>query len=685
MSPENKSASWWFMIGLVVTLLVCLLLGVFGVGAYRLWMTWSRRLRDAAKVQSTSIPLEPSATAQGFDARTILPTVDADGHLAQATLEQLSTIIVPINDPIDLAERFKGLEGIPEVVVQEAEPIPLGSVERFWVSDNDENLNFQVDAELVYATDHVYFWVEQGVNYDFDEAVALIDTFENDIYPTNRTFFGSEWRPGVDGDPHLYVLYAHGLGNSVAGYFGSNDEFSPRVHEYSNAHEMFYISADHLSLSQAFTYGVLAHEFQHMIHWYRDANESTWMNEGFSELAALLNGYYEGGFDFLYATDPDLALSFWPGSGNSGPHYGQAFLFVTYFLDRFGPEVTQELIAHDANGLKSIDQVLLAMGVVDPKTGEIITANEIYRDWAAALWLQDPTVDDGRYGYRSYHPPSPRTSMRIEDCPTEARSGEVNQYGLDYIVLRCEGDYVLEFQGVRAVPVVPADPHSGKFAFWSNRGDTSNMILTRAFDFTTAVNPIALDYWTWYDIEEGWDYVYVEVSDDGGGTWEIMETPSGTGENPSGNSYGWGYTGPSGGGDGRWIQERVDLSAYAGGQVLIRFEYVTDAAVNGEGFLLDDVSIEAIEYAEDFEEGDGGWEAHGFARIYNYLPQTYRVVIIEDGVETRVLDLPLDDDQHGEIEFSIGDKVDQAVVIVIGTSRYTWQEAPYAIQILSTP
>jgi hypothetical protein len=615
----------------------------------------------------------------------MIPTLVPDQNLARTTLEQLSTIIVPINDPITLAERFKGLEDIPEVVARDAEPIPLGSVERFWVSDNDENRNFQIDAELVYETDHVYFWVEQGVEYDFDEAAALVEAFENEIYPTNRAFFGSEWSPGVDGDPHLYILYAHGLGNSVAGYFGSNDEFSPLVHEYSNAHEMFYISADHVRLSRAFTYGVLAHEFQHMIHWYRDANESTWMNEGFSELAALLNGYYEGGFDFNYATDPDLTLSFWPGSGNSGPHYGQAFLFVTYFLDRFGAEVTQALIAHDANGLKSVDQVLSTMEVVDPMTERVVTADDVYRDWAAALWLQNPDVGDGRYAYRSYQPPSPRTSMRVEDCPTGPSSAEVSQYGLDYILVRCEGDYVLEFQGVSAIPVVPADPHSGKFSFWSNRGDTSDMTLTRAFDLTAASEPVTLDYWTWFDIEEGWDYVYVEASVDGGETWEILKTPSGTDENPSGNSYGWGYTGPSGGGDGRWIQEQVDLSAYVGQQVRIQFEYVTDAAVNGEGFLLDDVSIDAIGYEEDFEEGDGGWEARGFARIYNFLPQTYRVVVIEEGAHTRLSELPLDERQHGEVELEFGKGVDQVVVVVIGTSRHTWQEAPYTIQISAAP
>ena len=48
--------------------------------------------------------------------------------------------------------------------------------------------------------------------------------------------------------------------------------------------------------------------------------------------------------------------------------------------------------------------------------------------------------------------------------------------------------------------------------------------------------------------------------------------------------------------------EEVDLSQFAGQKVQIRFEYITDAAVNGEGFLLDDVQIDAINYQEDFED-----------------------------------------------------------------------------------
>lgn len=51
----------------------------------------------------------------------------------------------------------------------------------------------RLKTTLQYMTAHVYFWVQNGVClYDTQEMKALIDTFENKIYPTNREFFGSE-------------------------------------------------------------------------------------------------------------------------------------------------------------------------------------------------------------------------------------------------------------------------------------------------------------------------------------------------------------------------------------------------------------------------------------------------------------------------------------------------------------
>ena len=595
------------------------------------------------------------------------------------TLRTLEDTIVPINDLVELAQRLEGKQNIPETLPPPAAPFKVGDRKKFWATNTDTNENFQVDATLRYVTDHVYFWVQDDVRYDENDMKDLVDTFEQKIYPTDREFFGTEWTPGIDGDPHLYILYATNLGNSLAGYFSSADEYSPEAHEYSNGHEMFLLSADNVSLDEEFARSVLAHEFQHMIHWFRDRNEETWMNEGFSEVAAFLNGYDVGGADFVYAGDPDIQLTDWPsGIENTTPHYGAAFLYLTYFLDRFGEDATKALVAEPENGMVGIDKVLADSGAKDAATGQPISADDVFLDWEVASFLQDGNVGDGRYTYHNYpSAPQPNETESIDSCPSDAQTREVSQYGADYIRIECSGDYTLHFEGSVQVGVVPADPHSGDYMFWSNQGDESDMTLTRSFDFTGQSGDLTLQYWTWYDLEEDYDYLYLEASQDGGKTWEILTTPSGTGDDPSGNSYGWGYNGKSGGGeDAEWIEEQVDISQFAGKQVMLRFEYVTDAAVNGRGLLLDDISVPQIDYSSDFEQDEGGWEGEGFARIQNSLPQTFRLALISENGDTTVQNITLSADNSADIPIQ-----GNSVLVVTGTTRFTREKAAYRFTI----
>jgi hypothetical protein len=243
---------------------------------------------------------------------------------------------------------------------------------------------------------------------------------------------------------------------------------------------------------------------------------------------------------------------------------------------------------------------------------------------------------------------------------------------VDYIRIKCHGDHTLHFEGSTQVGVLPTDPFSGLYAYWSNKGDESDMTLTKVFDFTDHDGPLTLSYWTWYDIEEDWDYLYLEASLDGE-NWQIINTPSGTAENPIGANYGWGYTGIS----PDWIKEDVDISQYAGQKVQLRFEYITDAAVNGEGLLLDNVSIPEIDYFTDFEDDNGDWESAGFVRIQNVLPQDFRVALISHGQTTTVEHIPLTTDNVANIPLHIGGDIDEVVLVVTGTTRYTRQPAAY--------
>lgn len=663
----------WLIIGIVAAVLLVACIACSAITGFSfLWFL------NEADIDLGDIATAVSEGDQGPTNSEPTPVVEWNNDpVTEETLLVLENTVVPDNNPVELAERLAGIANIPDSVPF-AGNFQVGDEQDFWVTDSDTNETSSHTATLEYAGDLVYFWVENGVTFDQGELNELATTFENEIIPTDRNFFGSEWTPGIDNDPHIYILYTSGLGFQVAGYFSSTDEIHPMATEYSNAHEMFLINADNSPLADEYTYGVLAHEFQHMIHWYRDRNETSWINEGMSELASLLNGYHYGGFVEQYTSQPDHQLNDWPNDENATtPYYGSGLYFVTYFLERFGNEATQALVADQANSLDSVDNVLEAEGATDGLTGRPISADDVVLDWVIANYLGDANVADGRYAYQNYPEVYSQTyaTESISDC-SGTNTRDVHQYGVDYIEFSCSGQQTLHFEGLTSTGLLPADANSGRYAFWSNKGDESDMTLTRSFDFS-GLSEVTLDFSTWYDIETDWDYVYLLVSDDDGATWDFVTTPSGTDTDPTGNSYGWGYTGLSGGGDvSVWSTESVDLSAYAGKQVQVRFEYVTDAAVNGEGFMIDDVSIPELAYSEDFETGEGGWEAAGFARVENILPQNFRLALILNGNDTtvQIIEVPANNVVDIPVDF---DNVDSATLVVMGATRFTRQTAAY--------
>jgi immune inhibitor A len=667
---NNNNGSKAILIGIGVIIAVCcacaLIAAAVGVVAYN-------RTIQTLETFDPNFTLDPG-TPTPVPEVTRPPVED----VSTDTIETLKNSIVPENNPYELACRLKGICNVPETLPPPAAPLEVGAQQQFWIANSNTDEHFQIDATLKYITPHTYFWAEDGADVNMNDLKSLMDTFENKIYPTDREFFGSEWTPGVDGDPHIYVVYSSNIGSTVAGYFSSADSYNPLVRKYSNGHEMYVLGTSQ-DLGDNYTYSTLAHEFVHMIQFPTDRNDVSWISEGFAELGAFLNGYDVGGADWLYTQNPDLQLNTWVDSNSPdfSSHYGASFLYLTYFLDRFGQDATKALTANPENDLTSVDDTLATLKITDAATGKLITADDIFIDFAAAMFVQDSKVGDGRYTFHNY-PEAPQTyaTDTIDNCSQFSLKRTVHQYGIDYVSITCSGDHTLTFTGSTQAALLPALPHSSSYVFWSNKGDESDMTLTREFDFTNASGPVSLSYWTWYDIEENWDYVYVEVSEDGK-TWQIVKTPSSTDTNPTGNSYGWGYTGATQG----WREETVNLSAYAGKKIQVRFEYVTDAAINGEGFLLDDVRVDAISYSEDFENGDGGWNAEGFVRVENILPQTYRLaLILQSGGKTTVQNIEVNADQTAEIPLNL-QPGETATLVVTGTTRFTHSQANYSIEI----
>lgn len=657
------------IIGIILALCCCLI-GILSGGSYL--FNNVRNVLPTITAYTTVIPNDITPTPFEIT-RTPVETNNSN------TLKVIEQTFIPDRDLALLACRFKQICDVPPTVAPPNAPRVKGAQTQFWLLNTDTNEYSRINTTLQYVTSHAYFWVETGVNYNESDAKRIVETFENQIYPTNREFFGSEWTPGVDGDPHIYIVYARNLGSNNAGFYNTGDEYPPQISPYSNAHEAFYIDSSQ-NLASDYTYGAFTHEFQHMILWFQDRNESSFLNEGFSELAAFLNGYDTGGFDWLYTSNPDINLTDWEGgSGDNSAHYGANFLFVTYFLDRFGREATQALVHDQLNDLESVDDVLKQLNITDALTNRPITADDFFLDWTLANYVDDAGIADGRYTYNNY-PNSPTTNDTegVNYCPQAQSTRTVNQYGVDYIRFSCPGNYSINFTGSTLTRLLPEDPHTGSYAFWSNEGDESDMTLTHQFDLTGVSGPITFSYWTWYDIENDYDYVYLEASTDGV-SWNILNTPSGNGANPSGNSYGWGYNGQSNG----WVQEAVDLSQFAGKVVSLRFEYITDAAVYGEGFQVDDLSIPEIGYNEGFEFGDGGWEGEGFVRIQNVLPQTFRLALItHSSTGASVKYIPINSDQMAQIPVQIGSNgVQDVVLVVTATTRFTHELAAYQFEI----
>jgi immune inhibitor A len=643
---------------------------------------------ETGRMTPTPVVIRPTPFVPSEDS---LSPGQAESGVAQAevispaaveTLMTLEETEVPLNDLRDLAFRLKGLEDVPETYVHRSIPFGVGDRKAFWVTNVDTRQKFQVQAVARYQTEHLLFWIEDGVKYNENDLRTLAETFENEIYPTTRAYFGSEAKPGIDEDLRIYVLYAGNLGRRLAGYFSSGDSQHPDLVPHSNGHDMFLLNSDHYSLRDPYLYGVLAHEFQHMIHWNQDRNETSWINEGLSELSVYLNGYYSGHFAEAYTRSPDIQLNDWPDSSESArAHYGASFLFAKYFFDRFGEDATRALVSEQENGLFGIDSVLEQFGFVETTSGLPMSADDVFTDWLIATYIHDPEIEDGSFTYSEF-PEAPRItySERIRNCPTGLQTRGVRQYAADYIRVTCPGDYTLKFEGSTEVGVLPTDPMSGSYYFWSNKGDMSNMSLTRFFDFSDEAGPLTLSYWTWFDIERDYDYLYLMASQDGE-RWQILETPSGMLEETLSNSYGWGYTGASGRERPEWINETVDLSAYAGEEVWLRFEYITDDAVHGEGFLIDDIEIPEIGYFSSFEDDDGGWEADGFVRIQNSLPQTFRVSLIKKGPDVTVEKHTLEGFNEAEFRLQIGSEVDEVILVVSGSTRFTRLPAAYQFYI----
>ncbi|MEO5711556.1 MAG: immune inhibitor A domain-containing protein [Nocardioidaceae bacterium] len=157
-------------------------------------------------------------------------------------------------------------------------------------------------------------------------------------------------------------------------------------------------------------------------------------------------------------------------------------------------------------------------------------------------------------------------------------------------------------------------PKSGTKSWWSGTGDDYNASMTRNIALPTGAK---LDFTANYNIEQDYDYGYVEVNDGTG--W--VSVP-GTGTDPAANN---GITGDTA---GAWKPMTFDLSAFGGKTVDLRFRYAGDGGVQGNdpaltpGLFIDDITVTGG-FADGAETSPNGWTLAGFSSVGSTVTQSF--------------------------------------------------------------
>jgi immune inhibitor A len=398
--------------------------------------------------------------------------------------------------------------------------------------------------------------------YDGDKLVILVDNIRDDNYY----------------DPN-YPLY-------IAGFY------SPTFEAYFDRNIINIDAFDWANRTgpdgtRPYLYeGTVAHEFQHLLHDDADPDEETFVNEGLSDFAEYVAGY--GHADgHLYAPRglqayPENSLVVWGDQGDLEllADYGVAYAWTYYLYEQFGKPFIQAMFNNPDNGISGVDSTLAAAHV---QKG----FGDLYHDFSVAM-LIDSTKAGSRYGFKNL-------DFKLDIGTPSAPNPEAYDtpgappWGTDYIWIQGNPKDLAKFtfNGV---------DYSANPTAWSSDGDvlwggTGNLVDNWAIFPAQGGGTLTFD--TYYDIEDYWDFGFVQVSTDGGHTWTSLANAYTTSDydpnaHPTVIANLPGLTGSSGG----WLNMSFDLSAYAGQDILIAFRYVTDWSTLYAGWYIDNVYVD---------------------------------------------------------------------------------------------
>ena len=410
------------------------------------------------------------------------------------------------------------LSDAPEVPSAPAQPnapqLAVGDRRDFFAVNFNTHEQYIVQATLRAIGEFCYIFVEDSewlrtVNEQTVRSVrrAFDDTTPADanrgIYEIETELFGAP--PDIDGDKRIYLLLldirdkaTHGS-NFVAGFFSPVNQHRGVLRHpeigipvRSNELDMLYLDTDPLNAGSEKALGVLAHEFEHLIHWRHDKDEAIWVNEGCAEYAMFACGYRVTSHISSFQQNPRISLVDWPrGASSQLAHYGAVYLWMLYLHEHYGGSQTIAAIVKDrSNGISGINNALHSRGVE-------ATFPVIYADWKVANYLDDTEFADGRYGYQNEQLRlRPRREHRV--YPVSVENNVLASYASDYIPfypsarngslsLSFEGDDLLPYD-VKAIEFQGEQPMTVHDISLTEMGKGSLLIL----DFGQVVGKVTL-------------------------------------------------------------------------------------------------------------------------------------------------------------------------------------------------
>lgn len=241
------------------------------------------------------------------------------------------------------------------------------------------------------------------------------------------------------------------------------------------------------------------------------------------------------------------------------------------------------------------------------------------------LLPRDPALVDHDIVIDSIDAPMTGNAGSIAPTVTISNIGDTDEYGVPLHVLigkRLVNGTINDFEtsngsyvgsgtptiiwewGTPTQSTGPSSAHSG-VKVWGTDLDANypsscnNKLDTPLF----VVPPYAeLVFWHWYDTEASYDGCNAKISTDGGTTWTVL-TPEG-GYTGTANSANPLYPEPIWTGHIQkfWEEETIDLSAYNGMEVKIRFHFGSDGSVQYPGWFIDDVSIITSSWINEYDQ-----------------------------------------------------------------------------------